>query len=566
MAVTLAMSGCGGGKSDEGKTAATSHTSPDTTTPTTPTTPQGPTAPTKPEPPPPGNVTGLVFDGPVSKARVWCDVNNNGALDESEARVFTDTNGRFNINCPVGNTLMVAGDGTAVDIYTKADMRGVLKGYVQQSTQGFTQVNALTTLAVEMVNQGASVSDAENRLRDAFGIPADVSIYGHHPAANAAVLNGILSMQTTLLSATGELAFIDRAANAADDPSINAIHGVLNKHMAAKITATNGLLDLATKEDLIRQTVISATPDLISNPGVSALVRSRLQTAPDRMQGQAIIAAKIVLDQHDAQFAIDQAALEGVDLTKPLPTALITKIKNASTWVSRFSDPLSLHVADTSATGVLESTYVKSFGGYLQLNDGTFIDPVLKDDGSFAFASDAYPTDDPNEKIILFNPSGDALNAGFTEPLQFDPFTDPQQNVPNHGFSIILLKKGSTPQELIGSNMIYGNARPNIEPGGKYAPIWILPNDPIKYTATCPVHLWVLTSPTDPTRAIGVRIRAPAKDPHELPKNGVVPEPGDPYIIVYDDPTPTNNHSIVFINNGLSGKGVKSFATPVHIW
>jgi hypothetical protein len=556
MSATVLLAGCGGGAEDkEDKTAGTT-TRPGGTT--SPTTPSGPTAPTKPAEPTVGNVNGLVFDGPVEKAVVFCDLNRNSVQDASEAKAVTDRTGKFNIQCPVGNTLVVVADGIATDTAARVDMRGILKGYVQQETQGFTQLNALSTVAVEMMGQGAAASEAENQIRTAFDIPTNISIYGHHPAANLALINAVLSTQTTLLSATGELAFVDRAASASDNPTINAIHLTLNQKMAKLLRSSIGSLDLAAKVAMVKKAIQDATTELASNASVSEQVRARMQKSPVPLQDLATIAAKIALDRHETQFALVQRDIESLDLTgKLLPAEFLTKIKNASTWTTRYSDPKGLH-QDTSPTGLpLESTYVKSFGGFIQMDDGSYIDPVFTDDGTFAFPVDVSDDpNDPNRKIVEFNRTGHPLAEGFTERLYYDPFTDPQR-----GFSVLVFKQGSVPDGLVGTNMVYGNVKPNIEPNGKYAAIPIPLNDGKR-----PPAVFIYSLISDPTKGVAVGLRGPDVTLDKLPLGSVVPQKGDPYVIVYYDLYPQDNHGIILMNNGLSGKGIRSFMTPVRIW
>lgn len=522
--VLLAACGGGGGDSSTSASGGSSNT------------PGGGTAPSKPSQPDPSNVKGLVFDGPVSGAKVICDLNRNAQLDAGEVTALTSGTGQFNMACPVGTQVVVLGDGAAMDVVTKQPMRGTLIGLVTEATQGFTQVNALTTLAATLQNAGFTVESAENQLRSVFAIPSNISIYGHHPATNAALLNSILSVQTTLLAATGEIAFINRAVGASDNPSINAVHLAVSTHFGSLIASSEpgSGSSWSSLKPKLKQAIEAAVHDLASTEKITQSLRTLLTnplTAAKIVQN-AYLAGQIASDTFEAQGKITDVQLQGLDLTKPLPSSINALLKASATWITRF-DPVQGQHFNTAKLPV-ESTYLDSIGGFLKLDDGTYIDPRLKEDGAYALPVEITSYDpETNSLTIMLNHTGDHLNMGLVEPIAFDPFSNPTT-----GFTIFQFKPYSSPDELLGSGRVYGNIQPN---SNLYQAIVPIGKDNIK----------VITLDTDPRIAVGVRLY--------LPKYKL--RPGDRVIALWSDPSPQDNHSVVLINSGQRGKGVSQMLT-----
>jgi hypothetical protein len=522
----LLLAACGGGGGDSSTSSSGGSTN----------TPGGGTAPSKPTQPDPSNVKGLVFDGPVSGAKVICDVNRNAQLDVGEVTALTSGTGQFNMACPVGTQLVVLGDGVAMDVVSKQPMRGTLIGLVTETTQGFTQINALTTLAATLQNSGFTVTSAENLLRSVFAIPSDISIYGHHPATNAALLNTILSVQTTLLSVAGEIAFINRAVGASDNPSINTVHlGVSSQFGSMIATAEPGSGSTwSSLQPKLKQAIEGAVHDLASTDKVSQSLRTLLTNPATaaKIVLNAYLAGKIASDTYEAQGRITDVQLQGLDLTKPLPSSINAFIKASATWTTRF-DPLQGQHFNTAKLPV-ESTYLDSIGGFLKLDDGTYIDPRLKEDGTYALPVEITSYDpDTNSLTIMLNRKGDHLNMGLVEPIQFDPFSNPTT-----GFTIFQFKPYSSPDELLGSGHVYGNIQPN---SNQYQAIVPIGKDNIK----------VITLDADPRIAVGIRLY--------LSKYKL--RPGDRVIALWSDSAPQDNHSVVLINSGQRGRGVSQMLT-----
>lgn len=492
-------------------------------------TPSGTTAPTTPPVPDPSNVKGLVFDGPVSSAKVICDTNHNGALDVGETTTQTTSSGQFNMACPVGTQLVVLGDGIAQDTLTKQPMRGVLYGLVTEATQGYTQLNALTTLAVSMINNGASVSDAENQLRKVFGIPSTVSLYGHHPASNAALMNAVLSTQTTLLSAAGDFAFVNRAVGASDNKSINAIHSELSTQFGIRLGVLAGATPWTTLQDSLKHAIESSAENLSTSPSMNDGLRKILtnQAARSRVVLNSFLAGKIASDTY-SQNVIQDLQLQGLDLTKPLPASINTFIKNSATWSTRFDPQVGDHY-DTAKLP-LESSYLNSMGGFIKLDNGAYMDPMLKDDGRYAFAAEVTDYNAAtNSLTFMLNPSKDDLGLGLTEEIQFDPFTNPSA-----GFTLVVFKAYSSPDELLKTSKVYGNCtKPLVIPG---------------------TQVQVITKDGAPTVAVGVN----------LSLGKVALNKGDRIVVMWNDATPQDQHSFVLINSGQRGRGISQMMSQTY--
>lgn len=519
-ASVLLAAACGGGGGATSKSTGSTGNS---------NAPSGSTAPTTPPAPDPSNVKGLVFDGPVSGAKVICDTNHNGALDVGETTTQTTSTGQFNMACPVGTQLVVLGDGVAQDTLTKQPMRGVLYGLVTEATQGYTQLNALTTLAVSMINNGASVSDAENQLRKVFGIPSTVSLYGHHPASNAALMNAVLSTQTTLLSAAGDFAFVNRAVGASDNKSINAIHSELNAQFAINLGLLSGATPWTTLQDSLKHAIASSAENLSTNPAVTDGLRKILanHTTRSRVGLNSFLAGKIVNDTY-SQNVIQDLQLQGLDLTKPLPASINTFIKNSATWSTRFDPQVGDHY--NTAKIPTESTYLNSTGGFIKLDNGAYIDPMLKEDGRYALAAEVTDYNAASNSVtLMFNPSKDDLGLGLTEEIQFDPFTNPTT-----GFTLIVFKAYSSPDELVQTSKVYGNC-----------------TKPLPISGT---QIQVITKDGEPTVGLGVKIFL----------GKVSLKKGDRIVVLWNDSTPQDQHSLVLINSGQRGRGIAQLVTQTY--
>lgn len=115
---------------------------------------------------------GVMIDGYVSGATVFCDSNANGNLDVNEARTTTDTAGAYNLTA--GCNGAVVGQG-GINVDTGFAFNGVLK-----APAGSTVITPLTTLLV-----GTGLTGAQ--LAELLGEPAGTDLTkidvanGQHP-------------------------------------------------------------------------------------------------------------------------------------------------------------------------------------------------------------------------------------------------------------------------------------------------------------------------------------------------------------------------------------------------
>jgi hypothetical protein len=72
-----------------------------------------------------GAVTGTVFDGPLSLAKVFIDANNNGLLDTSEDWTLTNSDGSYSLSTTQTGTLGVVSTSETIDTSSGAAVSGL---------------------------------------------------------------------------------------------------------------------------------------------------------------------------------------------------------------------------------------------------------------------------------------------------------------------------------------------------------------------------------------------------------------------------------------------------------
>lgn len=133
---------------------------------------------------PPLPTSGRVVDGYLSGATVLCDSNGNGAADEGEATVTTDSGGNFSFASPGCAASMTAYGGTDID--TQLAFRGMFK-----AAAGATVITPLTTLLASGMSQ--------ERVTAALGLAANTDIVNANPALDTALMKQSLAAQQLLL-------------------------------------------------------------------------------------------------------------------------------------------------------------------------------------------------------------------------------------------------------------------------------------------------------------------------------------------------------------------------------
>lgn len=179
----LGLYGCGGGSSPATNTATTTNTVATT------------------------DVSLTVIDGPIEKAKVCLDINNNGVCDNNEPEGMTDATGKVTIkvnSTDVGKYPVIAVVGTdAID----ADTGAVPTPFTMKAPADQTAViTPLTTLVQNVVaSTGSTSAAAADQVKAQTGI--NVSLFedfskgttdDHKAAANVARMVVVTTQQQSL--------------------------------------------------------------------------------------------------------------------------------------------------------------------------------------------------------------------------------------------------------------------------------------------------------------------------------------------------------------------------------
>jgi hypothetical protein len=287
LAVSAALAACGGG----GGSSATDPTPPVTVTPPVVT----PTA-----------AKGVMIDGYVRGATVFCDSNGNGALDTGELSATTDNGGNFSITggCSAG---IVGFGGTNAD--TGFPFTGQLK-----APAGSTVITPLTNLLV-----GTGLTNAQ--LAELLGQPSgtDLTKIDIANGQNDDLYKKTLAVQQVIDS----IARVTLDKNAGSD---------------AKTVYTRVASDFA--KSLVTQTTGTTGTQLIGSGGDlnSTLLSTVVKSLPD------VVALN--LSTADADATINTLAADAQQLSRATTTELATIVKS-------LQDPVRPTVTTSAVTNYL---------------------------------------------------------------------------------------------------------------------------------------------------------------------------------------------------------------------
>ena len=205
--------------------------------------------------------SGVAFDGYLSGATVFIDVNNNDVLDEGEAFAITDENGDFTIGSDAVGPLKAIG-GTNIDT-------GLPNQLVLSAPDDSTVINPLTTLVQALVDENLTEAEAEAQVKLALGLDDSIDLttfdilgaaQGGDPLA--------LDAQKAAASVAVILDTV-HGSSAEPDAAVDSALGVLVTKIQ-EVQAPEDALDLADS-DLLDAVVAAALPNL-DDDEASALV------------------------------------------------------------------------------------------------------------------------------------------------------------------------------------------------------------------------------------------------------------------------------------------------------
>ena len=252
-----------------------------------------------PAPGTPGTPTsGVAVDGYLSFSKVVCDANGNGLVDDTEAFVYTQANGKFTF--PDGCSFNLIGTGgTSQD--TQLPLVGILK-----APAGAKVISPLTTLLAAGMTQA--------QLNTTLDLPANTDLLGTDPgltAANGSLVNSelmkkTLAVQQLLQKATEAFAgLVGASGSAAMQPIYNEVAAAFAAILkaGAKLNSTDTEVDLAVVKALVK----AAADRVAAAPSVMPAVKTAL--APVNATALAEVVAGGMKVQADAILQASDATL-----------------------------------------------------------------------------------------------------------------------------------------------------------------------------------------------------------------------------------------------------------------
>ncbi|WP_323750990.1 hypothetical protein [Marinobacter sp.] len=154
IAATISLTACGGGASSGSPSAADNNTDSNQTT----------------------TVSGRAADGYLAQARVFIDLNGNGALDSDEPRTDTDGSGFFTLETPSVDAALIveAIQNLTVDLDTNQPVPNAFTlraPIVADNAEQF--VSPITTMVLNEMDDGQSLEQAKQTVADRLGTTLD---------------------------------------------------------------------------------------------------------------------------------------------------------------------------------------------------------------------------------------------------------------------------------------------------------------------------------------------------------------------------------------------------------
>jgi VCBS repeat-containing protein len=194
--------------------------------------------------------SGTGIDGYIVNMTVFSDIDGNKNLDLGEASDLTNNKGEFTLSgTDLSGTIIGYG---GIDISTGLDFEGIYK-----APAGSSVLNPITTLLVNLMNEGKDINQAKTIIKDDFGIDVSVDLLAD-PISQALSSTATITQQTNyaalqMLSTkidntVGQIAAAIEGANITDER--NAFD-VVSQELAKLLNAGTVNLDNATFIDTL---------------------------------------------------------------------------------------------------------------------------------------------------------------------------------------------------------------------------------------------------------------------------------------------------------------------------
>lgn len=217
------------------------------------------------------SISGVAFDGPLSRAKVFVDANNNNLLDGSEDWTWTNSDGSFTLSTNATGPLVVVGTSETTDASSGASVDGL----ILTAPTGSSVISPATTVAKKIADDAidalganpteeqiqTAIDNAYNQAAEAFGLSeaftgaeaseslatfnpfsgdtssADAVAYAQAAAKVVAAANSVATAVSAAGGADKGDALLSALNNIADQAA--AANGELNIDVGAIVTAVD---------------------------------------------------------------------------------------------------------------------------------------------------------------------------------------------------------------------------------------------------------------------------------------------------------------------------------------
>ncbi|HJQ18381.1 MAG TPA: VCBS domain-containing protein [Allosphingosinicella sp.] len=329
--------------------------------------------------------SGVVFDGYLSGATVFVDVDNDGVHDPAEPFTISDSNGNFILNTGAVGPIRATG-GTNIDT-------GLPNLLTLSAPEGSAVVNPLTTLVQTLIEGGASAASAESQVKEAFGIAPGVELTTFDMLAAVPDDPNALNAQKAAASIVVLLETILEAAGTDPDDGAAAVATGIES-LADAVAGSGGvpidLTDPATLAEVIGTALPDIAPEALANlVEQTQTVTESIEAADsideisDIQGNSAPVVASAIADQHSSEdqawsFQVPAQSFSDVDGDALNYTAMLSNGDPLPNW-------LSFDAATRTFSGLPPLNYNGSLDLKVTANDGALsvsdnfrltIDPV----------------------------------------------------------------------------------------------------------------------------------------------------------------------------------------------
>ena len=316
---------------------------------------------------------GTAVKGPLSKATVFIDLDNDGVLDSNELSTTTSSTGTYSFSTT--NQSLLQGDIVVQtnENTTDASSGEILSGLTLTASEGSTVVSPATTLIKSIVDGGATVAAAEAKVQAALGITEDVDLSTFNPFAtdNISAAKEVEAAAQKIVAIANTVAAAAEAAGADKDVALASALDTI----ATEANSATTPLDLSdtTGTGVISKvvTAVNTATSTVADASITNAI-ANINTAID-----TTVASATTLDDARETFAIAQSTLTEAAI------ATVTGDTYIATQLGTTSDPTALKtISSTSISikgnkgSVSESDEAITATGSLTLSDPDTSDAV----------------------------------------------------------------------------------------------------------------------------------------------------------------------------------------------